>query len=191
METYWKCAVCGYQHKKEDRPGQCPLCGAEESEFLRPEKEMFHLPGDMMRSLILHPAAAHFPNGLLPTALLFVLLAMGLSSPSLEKASYYMVCVAIVVWPVSFFSGLYDWKTKMRGYKAKIFYKKIALATLLLFFLLSALILGVSVDDILIRGGWLAVAYLLLYFGMFGCVVLLGHYGGKLAYQWKKKAKKT
>ncbi len=33
MDQQWQCGVCGYQPRGESPPGQCPVCGADESSF--------------------------------------------------------------------------------------------------------------------------------------------------------------
>ncbi len=37
--TKWRCTVCGYIHKGEEPPEQCPVCGADKSKFVPYEEE--------------------------------------------------------------------------------------------------------------------------------------------------------
>jgi len=69
----------------------------------------------------------------------------------------------------------------------KSFYKKIGLATTLLLLVLSAVRLRYADPGLLAGGGARKWVYLGLVLTMLPVVALLGHYGAKLAYQWKKK----
>ena len=71
----WKCTVCGYVHEGPAPPESCPLCGAERTKFIPLEQEKVNLLHDLIETFVLHPVAAHFPNGLVPTAVFFLLLA--------------------------------------------------------------------------------------------------------------------
>lgn len=35
----WECTVCGYIHEGEEPPDECPLCGADKSQFVAVEEE--------------------------------------------------------------------------------------------------------------------------------------------------------
>jgi len=83
--------------------------------------------------------------------------------------------------PVSFLSGIRDWKTKYRGAKAPIFIKKIRLSALLFIFCISAVSIRLCIPDVMSRQGIEHWMYLVLLFSMLPVVTLLGHYGGKLS----------
>lgn len=187
MNRQWKCTVCGYVHEGSEPPETCPTCGADRSQFIPVEEEKVNLLRDMFDTFVLHPVAAHFPNGLLPTAVFFLLLALLTDSSYFEHTVFSLLCVAVSVLPVSMASGIYDWRTKFEGAKAKIFFKKIALAASLFVLGLTAAGIRSSHPELLEQGGalkWVYVALLLL---MLAIVALLGHYGAKLSFQWKKR----
>jgi hypothetical protein len=87
--------------------------------------------------------------------------------------------------PVSFLSGVRDWRTKFHGGHAPIFYRKIRLTGLL--FLLGGSAAGIRLihPGVLFDGGVFNWLYIGCLFSTLPVVVLLGHYGGKLAFQWK------
>jgi len=187
MTNKWKCTVCGFLHEGVQPPEFCPVCGADRAKFIPLEQEKTNLLHDMIETFVLHPVAAHFPNGLVPTAVLFLLLTLLSGNVFTDHAVLYLLGVVLAVIPVSLVSGVYDWRTRFHGERAMIFYKKIGLATTLLLLVLSAVRLR-SVDPGLLAGGgarkWVYVGLVL---AMLPVVALLGHYGAKLAYQWKKK----
>lgn len=187
MPKKWKCTVCGYIHEGEQPPDFCPVCGADRSKFIPVEQAKDNLLHDMAATFVLHPVAAHFPNGLIPTAALFLLLALGSASPYLEHAAFYSLAVVLVVIPVSMVSGIHDWQKRFHGERATIFYKKIGLAGTLLVLVLTVVGLRYDRTSLLAETGTGKWVYLGLVLAMLPIVALLGHFGAKLAYQWKKK----
>lgn len=187
MPNQWKCNVCGYVHTGPEPPAVCPVCGAERVRFIPMETEKLNLLRDLYDTFQMHPVAAHFPNGLVPTAALCLLLALLTGSACIEQAVFLLLAVVLAAVPVSLASGIYDWRSRFGGEKAMIFYKKIALALLLFSLALAVLGLHHARPDILHEAGggrWLCVGLIL---AMLPVAVLLGHYGAKLAFQWKKK----
>lgn len=186
MVEKWKCTVCGYVHEGLEPPEVCPLCGAERSQFIPVEEEKVNLLRDLVGTFLVHPVAAHFPNGLLPTAVLFLVLTLLTGNPYLEHSVLFLLGVVLAVVPVSIASGIYDWRTKFHGIKATIFYKKIALAASLQLLGLTALGLRLLLPELMQRTGALKWIYAGLLLAMLAHAALLGHYGTKLSFHWKK-----
>jgi len=187
MAKKWKCTVCGYIHEGEQPPEECPRCGAPRAQFIPLEEERVNLLHDLIDTFMLHPVAVHFPNGLIPTAVLFLVLALLTGNSGLEYAVYCLLLVVLALIPVAGGSGFYDWRTRFEGKKATIFYKKMALAGLLFLLGLGAAALRYRNPQLMAEGGLLKWGYVALLLAMPPVVVLLGHYGAKLAYQWRKK----
>lgn len=185
MPRQWKCTVCGYLYEGPGPPDICPLCGADSAEFIPLEKEKFNLLHDLWQTLVVHAVASHFPNGLVPVAALFFLLAAVTGNPHFEPAAFYLVVLTLAVVPVSLVSGIYDWRTRFAATPALIFYKKIGLALVLFALSAATVALRCSHPDPAMAGGLVPIFYGALLLGMLGCVILLGHYGGKLAFKWK------
>jgi rubredoxin/uncharacterized membrane protein len=187
MPRRWRCTVCGYIHEGAEPPDVCPVCGADRSQFVPAEVEEASLLQDLVANFRLHSVVAHFPIGLMPTSILFILLCFIVGHPGLESAAFWLLLVVVAVAPVTLASGIYAWQKYFAGRRAAIFFKKIGLALSLLLFGLIAILLRYDQPDLLAVGGWRFWLYLLCLGGMFGCVVFLGHYGSKLVFQWHEQ----
>lgn len=181
MTTRWQCTVCGYVHDGAEPPETCPVCGSDRSLFVPLTKKKFVGLQVLLDTFKLHPVAAHFPGGLVPTAALFLLLSDMLDNACLNAAAYWLVAMASAVVPVSIGSGIHDWQKDFGGRRVRIFFKKIGLASTLLLLGLVAISLRYGHPELLMSTGWRRWLFLLCIVGMLGCVVLLGHYGAILA----------
>lgn len=181
MTKRWQCTVCGYIHEGDQPPDVCPVCGADRSKFVALDTETIGLLQSMRAVFRLHPVAAHFPNGLIPSAAVFLLLFAVTGRAGFEATAYWLLLFAAAVVPVSIGSGLRDWQQRFGGRREAIFVKKIALAITLLCLALGAFALRHGTPDLLIEGGAARWLYLLCVAGMLGCATLLGHYGSLLA----------
>jgi uncharacterized membrane protein len=184
MNRKWKCTVCGYGEEGTEPPSRCPRCGADGNRFIPGEASKFYLPRDLADSFLVHAVAAHFPNGLLPSAVLFLILDYLLGDSRFETAAFFLLVLSLAAIPVSLASGIYDWKKRYGGVRARIFYKKIFLAVAL--FVLSAAAAGLRYSF-----PESSCALKKVYSALMGLsltvAVLLGHYGGKLAFQWRNR----
>ncbi|MEI8185480.1 MAG: hypothetical protein WCG19_02180 [Chlorobiaceae bacterium] len=143
----------------------------------------------MKKTFLFHAIAAHFSNGLIPVSVLYLLLTLYTGNTYFEHTVEHLIVIVVMAVPVSFFSGIHDWKTKYRQAKAPIFIKKIRLSGLL--FTLGVFVAGIrlSIPDVMNRQGIEHWLYLVLLFSMLPVVTLLGHYGGKLSAQPKPPQK--
>lgn len=203
MEKRWRCTVCGYIHTGDQPPEICPVCRVDASKFelisepepdVEPEtrvdqirKQALTLFAEMKASFVPHAVAAHFPNALLPTCFLFLVLYIVRGLVTFEATVFYLLVVAALAVPPTFVTGLLDWKKEYSGELTPIFRKKICLGILLFVLGLVAASWRWSNPDLLISGGFSACAYSLLILAMLGCVMLLGHYGGMLVFAKRKK----
>lgn len=183
MQKRWKCTVCGYIHEGAEPPERCPVCGAERARFVLLDEAPAVWWPELFAAFKLHPVAAHFPGGLMPTAALFLLLSAVLANSGMEAAAFWLIVLVTVLVPVSLGSGLHDWKKEFAGRRAPIFFKKLALGLTLLMLGLVAIALRYDAPGLLATSGWGRWFYLLCVGGMLGCVVFLGHYGGLLVFR--------
>ena len=86
---------------------------------------------EMKKTFLFHAIAAHFSNGLIPVAVLYLILTLSTANSYFEHTVEHLILVVVLAVPASFFSGIHDWKTKYRGAKAPVFIKKIRLSGLL------------------------------------------------------------
>lgn len=146
-----------------------------------------HFFKDLRKTFVLHAVAAHFNNGLIPAAILFLVLALFSGNPFFDHTVLHLIILALGMVPVSFFSGVHDWRTKFGGGRAPIFYRKMWLTGLLFLIVVSAAIVRLRHPEALLHGGFFKWLYIALLSGALPVVVLLGHYGAKLAFELKPK----
>ncbi|MBZ4218854.1 MAG: hypothetical protein LAC69_01495 [Chlorobium sp.] len=146
---------------------------------------------EMKKTFLFHAIAAHFSNGLIPVAVLYLLLTLSIGSTYFEHTVEHLIVIVLMAIPVSFFSGIHDWKTKYRAAKAPIFIKKIRLSFVLFLLCASAVGIRLTIPDVMSRPGIEHWLYLALLFSMLPVVTLLGHYGGKLSAQSKQAGKQS
>ena len=144
---------------------------------------------EMKKTFLFHAIAAHFSNGLIPVSVLYLLLTLSTGSIYFEHTVEHLILIVILAIPVSFISGIYDWKKKYRGAKAPIFIKKIRLSALLFLLCISAVTIRLSIPNIMTLHGIEHWLYIILLFSMLPVVTLLGHYGGNLSSQPKPPQK--
>ena len=75
-----------------------------------------------------HPISVHFPNGLLPVAFIFMVLAVLFESRVLETAAYCNMVFVVLSLPLVLFSGYVEWQKRYRGFRSRQFMTKIACA---------------------------------------------------------------
>lgn len=136
---------------------------------------------ELKKSFLLHPVAAHFSNGLVPVAFLALMLALLTGNPCFEQTVISLLVIVLLAVPVSFYSGIKEWKKKYKGAKTPVFEKKIRLSILLMVLCVTTVAIRVAVPDVMQQGGILSWMYGAGLIAMFPVVVLLGHHGGKLS----------
>ncbi|NTU97363.1 MAG: hypothetical protein HGA62_06085 [Chlorobiaceae bacterium] len=144
---------------------------------------------DMKKTLLFHAIAAHFSNGLIPVAVLYLMLAIPTGNSYFEHTVAHLMVITLIAIPASFFTGVHDWKTKYKGARAPIFMKKLKLSGILFTLCILAVTIRLSTPDVMSADGALHWLYLLLVFSMLPVVTLLGHYGGKLSAQSRQGGK--
>ena len=120
----WKCTVCGYIHTGDAPPDKCPVCGAGPDKFVEVVGEagkevassgLLSKLGDRISKQHLHPIAVHFPNGVIPVCVLFVLLALALDNDTVAKAAFYNLIFVLAALPLVLLFGIVDWKKRYEG----------------------------------------------------------------------------
>lgn len=140
-----------------------------------------NLLADFRKSFLPHAVSAHFSNGLIPVAVFFLILFLPSGDPFFERTVEHLLLVSTVFIPVSFVTGVIDWKKIYNGAKAPIFVKKIRLSILLFAVGVVASLIRLFNPDVLHAGGFLSIAYAAMLFLMLAMVTMLGFYGGKLS----------
>ena len=142
-----------------------------------------------IKTFIFHAVASHFVNGLVPVAVLFMLLTLVTADSYFEHTVFHLICVASMAAPVSLLSGIRDWRVKFHGGRAPIFYRKIKLSIYLTTLCAAVIAIRIVYHDPIAAGGRIAWLYVGCISLTLPIVVLLGHLGGKLAYMARQKVK--
>lgn len=182
MADQWKCTVCGYVHNDTEAPALCPVCGVGKIKFAADVSVQKSLVQEMFETFQPHAVAAHFPNALVPTALVFTVVALLIAPDNLDAAVWYLLLVLVPTASAALVTGLYEWKVRFKGKSAIIFRRKIQFAALLLILLGVTIGLRYWLGDPLTRIGPWTWFFSGLLLAMLGCVTMLGHYGGKLVF---------
>ncbi len=193
----WRCKICGYIHEGDPPPEKCPLCGAASDQF----EEVVEGSGDggyavkgqsslekkgsfIATQIIkhhLHPVIVHTPNGVLPVALVFMLLSVFFkSNPVFDTVAFYNNIFVLISLPAVLATGIVVWKKRYNGAFTPLFKIKIA-ASILVTLLLTALVVWRAIEPEVLsgEGKW---TYLILAGCMIAAVGMAGHMGGKLVF---------
>ncbi len=201
----WKCTVCGYIHEGLQPPEKCPVCGADRTKFVElPEdagqpaakqtdlheknkmprgQGAYALATLWMTRLHLHPISVHIPNGVLPVAVLFLLMSSFFQLPSLGQAAFYNLIIVVVAIPFVFFSGYVDWKNRFGGQLTGLFVAKMTCG-ILVFFLVLALVIWRMIypEAAETESGWRMI-FILLHLFILAAAGLAGYLGGRLVFR--------
>ncbi len=134
----------------------------------------------------LHPIMVHTPNGVVPMAMLFLLITALLGFPLFETAAFYSLVFVLITMPAVLFTGYIMWQNRYRGAMTSIFKIKIGASAVAVLLLLILTIWRVAQPAIITTpsgGRWL---YLLLAGLLLASVGLAGHMGGKLVFGARK-----
>lgn len=136
---------------------------------------------EMRETFFLHPIAAHFSNGLIPVAVLYLMLTLPAGDQFFEHTVEHLIIIVLFAIPVSFFSGIHDWTTNYKRAKTPVFINKIRLSIVLFVLVAATVVIRLSVPEVMYHNDWLHWVYIAFLFATLPVVTLLGHYGGKLA----------
>ena len=203
-----RCSVCGYTHKGDEPPETCPVCSAPQTMFVEidakgrplgeepveePDEEVTPVKkslgsrfADLVLDLHLHPITVHFPNGILPAVVVFLVLSVYLDIIRLETAAWYNMIAVLIMLPPVLVTGYMEWQKRYRGAKTPLFIVKIFCAILVLGSV------NILVFWRLLDPGVLAPesAYRNIYLGIAGLMLasagIAGHLGGKLVFGTRK-----
>ena len=129
-----------------------------------------------------HSISVHFTNGLYPVALLFLILYMIFQHESFRSTYFYVLLLASISTPISFLTGIIEWKKKYKGVRVRIFVRKYTCGTALMGAGIASTVWYSLSPDIIIKSGVLHIVFLLLNFSILPLVAYLGYLGGKLIF---------
>ncbi|MCL2457928.1 MAG: rubredoxin-type Fe(Cys)4 protein [Desulfobulbus sp.] len=209
----WECTVCGYVHVGDEPPEECPVCSADKSMFVEVVEEQtatettaateaapgpqpavppslsarfYALAVALTTRHHLHPIMVHTPNGIVPMALVFLLITAWFGWPLFETAALYSLVFVLISMPLVICTGYVMWRQRYRGAFTPVFKIKISASITTLVLLLGLIIWRVVQPDIVTTastGRWIYLGACLLLVGAIG---IAGHLGGKLVFGSRK-----
>jgi uncharacterized membrane protein len=204
----WECTVCGHIHEGAEPPEECPICSADKSMFVemiadnntaeqgqepvipsaRPSflSFIYSKVSELILQYHLHPITVHTPNGIIPMAIMFWVMAVFLHLPLFELVAFYSLVYVLLVMPAVLLTGYEVWQKRYRGALTSIFKIKIGSVVVTVLTLLTLVIWRFVQPQIMAapsKGRWI---FLGLAFVLLGAVALAGHIGGKLVFGNRK-----
>jgi len=210
----WECTVCGYIHEGEEPPDECPVCSADKSMFVEvigetapaeqaggeqgataaPQpaaqptmlRKLHALAGELIVKHHLHPIMVHTPNGILPMALVFLLITVVFGLPLFDIAAFYSLVFVLLAMPLVLFTGYEIWQRRYRGALTSLLKIKIGAALATVVLLVVLIVWRVVQPEIMTTastGRWVFLGLSVL---LVGAVGVAGHIGGKLVFGSRK-----
>jgi hypothetical protein len=127
-----------------------------------------------------HPISVHIPNGVLPVAVVFLLLSMLFQATGLETASFYNMIIVVLVMPKVLFSGYTDWKHRLGGNLTHLILTKMICGATVLLLGLFLVVWRWMDPMVAMASSPSRITYLFLHLVILSAAVLAGFLGGKL-----------
>ncbi len=128
-----------------------------------------------------HPVSVHFPNGVLPVAVLFFVGALLFNMDSLATAGFYNVIVVLVALPFVIVAGFVEWVKKYNSALTIFFKIKIITAFITLFSCFISLVWFIK--DPAVLHSCYAWLFILINVAMVASAGVAGFLGGKLVFK--------
>lgn len=138
---------------------------------------------EMMTKFHGHPISVHIPNGLLPVAVLFIILSAFFNCAGMITAATYNMGVVALAMPLVLFSGYVDWQNRFNGAITQVFIVKIAcgiVVSVTAWFMFIWLLVN---PEVITTPQSSRVAFFGINLIMLGAAGTAGWYGGKLVFR--------
>ena len=134
------------------------------------------------QNIHLHSISIHFTSALYPVAVFFLFFSFFYRTTLSLFTYHHLLILATLSAPVSYLTGIAEWKQKYRGARVRIFARKIKAGILLIVLgAFCALWYGLHPEIMQDRGA-ARIVFLSVNSAVFPLVVYLGTLGGKLVY---------
>ena len=206
----WKCTVCGYIHTGETPPDECPMCAADKSKFVELVDEETvsaasqdkatadttgvgakETPFDKVAELVLknhlHPITVHTPNGIVPAAVIFLLIGLVLRLTGFERAAFYNLVFVLVTFPPVLVTGYIEWQKRYKGARTGVFYTKVFCGVVVMAVLACLVVWRIIDPQVAAPESASRWVYFLVHLILLAAVGLAGHLGGKLAFAGRNR----
>lgn len=130
----------------------------------------------------LHPISAHFPNGILPASVVFLLLGVLPGLAKFNEVGFYNMAFVLLTMPMVLVTGYLEWQRRYKGAKTVLFLTKISCALIVLVSLLILVIWRVVNPAVTDPGSADRLIYLGISIVMLAAAGIAGFLGGRLAF---------
>ncbi len=150
---------------------------ADKGRFFR----LYETIKDIMVKHHAHPVSVHFPNGVLPVAVLLFVLAFVFCSNNLSLAGFYNLVFVLLALPFVIFAGYVEWVKKYKKAGTTLFLTKITAAAITSVTCLFNVIWYIIDPQVISSSlGWLFIIICVI---MLGSAGVAGYLGGKLVFK--------
>ena len=201
----WKCSVCNYIHEGDEPPTECPVCGADKDKFIEVKESSIQTENKMeveasvdhpptilekITALILanhlHPISVHGPNGIIPMAVFFLVLAVFVQLTGFGSAAYLSIIFVLLSMTPVLLTGYLNWQKKYNGARTSVFKMKIAASCVATVTLFGLIIWKTVQPDVLSSASLNRFIFLFWSVVMLAAIGIAGHLGGQLVFANKK-----
>jgi len=194
----WKCTICNYVHDGNEAPDICPICKVGKDKFIEFSDDDIRgvIPKDPKKGAKqeqslsafvthqhLHPISIHIPNGVLPVAVIFMILGMIFKNQDFYTVTHYNMIMVLLSMPIVIITGFMAWKYKYKGRMTKVFKTKIYCS----YIALVASVISVAThiyyppgDE---RGNLYFAYYILIHAVLIAVTARAGYLGGRLVFK--------
>jgi uncharacterized membrane protein len=130
----------------------------------------------------LHPISVHFPNGILPASVVFLLLGVLPGLANFNEVGFYNMAFVLLTMPLVLVTGYLEWQRRYKGAKTVLFLTKISCALIVLFTLLILVIWRVVNPAVTDPGSADRLFYLGISIVMLAAAGIAGFLGGRLVF---------
>lgn len=198
----WKCTVCGYVHTGPQPPEECPVCGAPKEKFVEISEEEAgseYGAGDgqpaadppsgfigfifgQVSKHHAHPISVHTPNGILPLAVVFLVLSVVFQISCMAEAAFFSIVFVVLSMPAVLFSGYVDWKVRFGGVMTSVILTKMVCGAIVLLIGIVLVLWRLAMPEVADPESMSRWLYLLVHLAMLGPAGLAGFLGGRLVF---------
>jgi rubredoxin len=159
----------------DDRPGKKRI-EAFQAAFMK----YYTVVTELMVKYHAHPITVHIPNGVLPVAVLFLVLSMLFHVPALETAAFYNMIFVVLVMPKVLFTGYNDWKHRLSGNLSNPIITKMVCGAIVFLMGLFLVIWRWTDPNVALDYSPSRMMYMILHLVMQSAAIVAGYFGGKL-----------
>jgi len=180
--------VPGDQIAEKDKPQESPPPSDPRGVDMGPVPttplgRVLHFILEQMLKHHAHPISVHIPNGVLPVAFVFTILAVLLESRALETAAYCNLVFVVLALPLVLFSGYVEWQKRYMGLRSRQFMVKIGCAVAVCVLALIVVVWWTVDPDVLQVSSSGRTVFMLANLLALGAAVVAGLIGGKLVFK--------